>query len=226
MERINTMTNNNIKAVIFDLDGTLLNTLEDLTDSVNVALHQYGYPMRSIEEVRKFVGNGIHKLIERAVPEESTEDEIEHVFNAFREHYLVHCQDKTKPYDGIIPMLDTLNQIGYALAIVSNKADAAVKKLSADYFPKQITVAIGEKEGVKRKPAPDSVYEALRELGVAKEDAIYVGDSDVDIATAKNAGLPCISVTWGFREEAFLKTKEPDYLIHTPEEIFEILKKL
>lgn len=217
------MKNNNIKAVIFDLDGTLLNTLEDLTDSVNAALGQFGFPTRKIEEVRKFVGNGIHKLIERAVPEGSTEDEVEHVFIAFREHYLVHCQDKTKPYDGIISMLDTLNHMGYALAIVSNKADAAVKKLSADYFSDEITVAIGEKEGVKRKPAPDSVYEALRELGVEKEDAIYVGDSDVDIATAKNAGLPCISVTWGFREEAFLKTQEPDYLIHTPEDIFVIL---
>lgn len=218
------MKKNNIKAVIFDLDGTLLNTLEDLTDSVNASLGQFGFPTRKIEEVRTFVGNGIHKLIERAVPEGSTENEIENVFDAFREHYLVHCQDKTKPYDGISSMLDTLIQMGYALAIVSNKADAAVKKLSADYFSNQITVAIGEKEGVKRKPAPDSVYEALRELGVAKEEAIYVGDSDVDIATAKNAGLPCISVTWGFREEAFLNAMKPDYLIHTPEEIFKILK--
>ena len=221
---MNKMKKNNIKAVIFDLDGTLLNTLEDLTDSVNASLGQFGFPTRKIEEVRTFVGNGIHKLIERAVPEGSTENEIENVFDAFREHCLVHCQDKTKPYDGILSMLDTLKQKGYALAIVSNKADAAVKKLAADYFPKQITVAIGEKEGVKRKPAPDSVYEALRELGVEKGDAIYVGDSDVDIATAKNAGLPCISVTWGFREEAFLNAMKPDYLIHTPEEIFKILK--
>lgn len=210
------------KAVVFDLDGTLLNTLEDLKDSVNVALKGQGLPERTLEEVRQFVGNGIHKLIERAVPEGVTSETVEQVFEDFRTYYMEHCQDKTRAYDGIQELLEELDRRKVAIAIVSNKADAAVKELAKKYFPK-IAVAIGEREEIARKPAPDSVFEALRLLGVSREDALYVGDSDVDVATAKNAGLPCVSVTWGFREEAFLRSLEPENIIHKPEELLNIL---
>lgn len=192
--------------VIFDLDGTLLNTLEDLTDAVNAALAAGGYPVRTIEEVRRFVGNGIGKLIQRAVPEGTSEEDFERVFASFKEYYAVHCNDKTRPYPGIPELLTRLKEAGYRLAIVSNKADFAVKELRDIYFADTIRVAIGEREGIRRKPAPDTVEQALWELGSDREHSVYVGDSDVDIETAGNAGIPCISVTWGFREEAFLRT--------------------
>ena len=211
-----------IQAIIFDLDGTLLDTLEDLKDSVNVALSDAGYPERSIDEVRQFVGNGIHKLIERAVPVGTGSSEIEKVFVKFRECYMVHCHDKTCAYKGIVELLEILETQGIKMAIVSNKADAAVKQLAKEYFP-QISVAIGEREGIMRKPAPDSVLEAMKLLGVTKEQTIYVGDSEVDRQTAQNAGLACISVAWGFRPEEFLRSLHPEYLIHEPEEILNIL---
>lgn len=210
------------KAVIFDLDGTLLNTLDDLKDSVNVALKEQGLPERTLEEVRQFVGNGIHKLIERAVPEGVTSENVEQVFGTFRSYYMEHCQDKTCAYPGIQELLAELTSREISMAIVSNKADAAVKELAKQYFS-EITVAIGERDGIARKPAPDSVFEALRLLGVSKEDALYVGDSDVDVATAKNAGLPCVAVTWGFREEEFLRSLKPENIIHKPEELLHIL---
>jgi len=210
------------KAVIFDLDGTLLDTLEDLKDSVNVALKRSGMPARSLEEVRRFVGNGIHRLIERAVPEGTAEETVEQVFMDFRSYYMEHCEDKTCTYPGIQELLEELNRLGISMAIVSNKADAAVKELAKGYFP-QVKVAIGEREGIARKPAPDSVFEAMRLLGVTREEAIYVGDSDVDIATAKNAGLPCVAVTWGFRKEELLRSLNPAYVIHQPEELLSIL---
>lgn len=210
------------KAVIFDLDGTLLNTLEDLRDSVNAALRGEKLPERGLEEVRRFVGNGIRRLIERAVPEGTSEQQAERVFQAFRSHYMEHCRDKTRPYAGIPELLAQLRRRGVAMAIVSNKADMAVKELAVEFFP-EIQVAIGEREGIARKPAPDSVQEALRLLGVPREDALYVGDSDVDIATAANAGLPCAAVAWGFREEEFLRSLNPAYVISRPEELLEIL---
>lgn len=210
------------RAVIFDLDGTLLNTLEDLKDSVNAALEKNGLPGRSMEEVRQFVGNGIHKLIERAVPVGTPEEKMELVFQEFRSYYLMHCQDKTCAYPGIQELLEELNRRGILMGIVSNKADAAVKELAEKYFP-NIEVAIGEREGIARKPAPDSVLEVLRLLGVSQEEAVYVGDSDVDIATAKNAGLSCVSVTWGFREEELLRSLNPAYMIHYPGELLELL---
>lgn len=191
--------------VIFDLDGTLLNTLEDLTDAVNASLTASGYPVRTIEEVRRFVGNGIGKLIRRAVPEGTTDEDFEKVFAAFKEYYGIHCNDKTRPYPGVPELLERLKDEGYRLAIVSNKADFAVKELRDIYFAGTVEVAIGEREGIRRKPAPDTVEQALRELGSDSGRAVYVGDSDVDIETARNAGMPCISVTWGFREEAFLR---------------------
>lgn len=210
------------RAIIFDLDGTLLDTLEDLKDSLNVALAGKRLPGRTLEEVRRFVGNGIHKLIERAVPEGTSGEVVEQVFQDFRSYYLKHCEDKTCAYPGIRELLEELEGRGISVAIVSNKADAAVKELAKNYFPK-VGVAIGEREGIARKPAPDSVFEAMRLLGASAEETLYVGDSDVDIATAKNAGLPCVSVTWGFREEEFLRSLHPAYVIHQPGELLELL---
>lgn len=213
------------QAVIFDLDGTLLYTLEDLKDGVNHVMRNWNYPERTLDEVRRFVGNGIHKLIERAVPEGLEDEKVEQVFEEFKTYYTAHCEIKTRPYDRIMELLAQLKEKGIKLAIVSNKNDAAVKELARDYFADYIEkeVAIGEREGIRKKPAPDSVFEAMRILGVDKKDTVYVGDSDVDRATAKNAGLDCISVTWGFRDEALLKSLEPEYLIAEPEEILDIV---
>lgn len=214
------------RAVIFDLDGTLLDTLEDLRDGVNYVLALKGYPERSLAEIRSFVGNGIAKLIERSVPKGTTEVERKEVLADFRVYYTEHCRVKTGPYQGIMELLRKLKEQGILMAIVSNKNDAAVKELVKHYFSDfiKLEVAIGEREGIQKKPAPDSVYEAMRMLGVTKEEAVYVGDSDVDRATAKNAGLDCISVTWGFRDEEMLRGLSPEYLVHEPGEIVEIVK--
>lgn len=215
------------KAVIFDLDGTLLDTLQDLCNSTNAALSQFGYPSRTLDEVRGFVGNGVKLLMLRALGVEKPEDcpQFDEVFAAFREHYARHSNDCTCAYSGVLPLLAKLRDAGVQMAIVSNKLDAAVKDLNEIYFKDYISVAIGENEaaGVRKKPAPDTVYTALRELGVAAAEAVYVGDSEVDIATAKNAGLPCISVTWGFRDRALLMAHGAKRLCDTPQEVWDIL---
>lgn len=191
--------------VIFDLDGTLLNTLDDLADSVNAALRKNGLPERTTDEVRRFVGNGVLNLMRRAIPKGEDNPKFEQTYADFRAYYAQHCTDKTAPYPGIMALLAELSAQGYKLAVVSNKFDAAVKKLNEQYFAGLIPVAIGEKETVRKKPAPDSVFAAMEELQSDAAHSIYVGDSDVDIETAKNAGIPCISVTWGFRDRAFLQ---------------------
>lgn len=211
------------KAVIFDLDGTLLNTLEDLKNSVNFALESCGYPPRTTDEVRSFVGNGIRRLMIRSVPNGENDPKLEEAFSAFKEHYGKHCRVKTCPYDGIMPMLEKMRSMGLKTAIVSNKADFAVKELSADFFEGYVSAAIGEREGVSRKPAPDSVFAALSEIGEAAENAVYVGDSEVDIMTASNAGMPCISVSWGFKGRKFLEENGAAAIIDSPEEIFDLL---
>lgn len=188
-----------ITAIIFDLDGTLLDTLEDLTDSVNYAIGKFGFPERTIDEIRSFVGNGIAKLIERVIPEGTENPDYEAVLKTFRAFYAQHCKDKTKPYEGIIEMLDLLEGQGYRMAVVSNKFDAAVKELCGLYFGNRIETAVGESEKVRKKPAPDAVYRVLEDLSVSAKQAVYVGDSDVDLATAANVPMTCISVTWGFR---------------------------
>lgn len=209
--------------VIFDLDGTLLNTLDDLADAVNYALEQNGMPKRTIDEVRCFVGNGVRNLMLRAVPRGADNPLFEKAFADFKTYYGAHCNDKTKPYDGIMELLEQLKDRGYAVAIVSNKIDFAVKELQKRYFDGLIPVAIGEREGVKRKPAPDTVMTALAELGKDSKEAVYVGDSDVDIMTASNTGMPCISVEWGFRDRQFLLDHGAASLIGRPEEIWELL---
>lgn len=211
------------KLAVFDMDGTILDTLEDLKDSTNFALEKCGYPTRTYDEVRRFVGNGIRKLIERAVPEGLTVEQIDRVHEVFTEHYKVHCADKTKAYEGIKPLLEKLRASGVKTAVVSNKADYGVQELCKEYFDGLFDYAVGEREGIRRKPAPDAVNEALRVLGIDKSEAVYIGDSDVDFETAKNAELPCISVLWGFRDEEFLREKGATLFVHDPAEIYDIV---
>ena len=208
--------------VVFDLDGTLLNTLEDLKNATNYALRAHGYPERSLEEVRRFVGNGVCKLLERALPETVGEQRFQQLFQTFKDYYAVHCEDTTCVYDGVLEMLKKLREAGCGIAIVSNKIDSAVKELNETYFKDFVNTAIGEKKGIRRKPAPDMVYAALKELGKPAGCAVFVGDSDVDIQTAANAGLDCISVSWGFRSVGFLKEHGASVIADTPEEVFKI----
>ena len=215
----------NYDTVIFDLDGTLLNTLEDLADAVNFVMRANQYPERTIEEVRHFVGNGIRRLMEQAVPEHVIGEEFERVFEEFKKYYTEHCQNKTCAYEGIMPLLNCLYEKGYAMAIVSNKNHAAVCELNDIYFKEYINVAIGQKDGIRKKPAPDTVIQALKELGKDKEKAIYVGDSEVDFATAKNSGMDCALVTWGFRTVEELAEFSPTAFIDKPEELLGVLEK-
>ena len=199
---------------VFDLDGTLLDTLQDLANSVNYALRQNGMPEHTIDDIRCFVGNGVRLLMERAVPDGAQNPRFEAAFATFRQHYMQHSLDTTRPYDGIPELIHELKARGCQMAVVSNKMMAATQELVRHFFP-DIPVAIGEHEaaGIRKKPAPDTVYEALRQLGIIHHpssiihhpsDIVYVGDSDVDLATARNSGLPCISVLWGFRSRDFL----------------------
>ena len=209
------------KTYIFDLDGTLLDTLGDLAASVNFAMRTHGMPEHSIDDVRRFVGNGVRKLMERAVPGGETNPDFEVAFATFRQYYMEHSLDTTKPYDGILEMLAELKRRGCRLAVVSNKMMAATQELCRHFFLDTIEVAIGEHEaeGIRKKPAPDTVFAALRQLGVGKEGAVYVGDSDVDIQTARNSGLPCISVLWGFRDRVFLLQHGAETFASTPQDI-------
>ena len=208
---------------IFDLDGTLLDTLEDLWTAVNYALEKNGYPLRSIDEVRVFIGNGVVKLMERALG--GRVDCFEKALADFKEYYGAHCAVKTGLYDGIEEVLLAIKSAGKNCAVVSNKADFAVKILAKQYFDGLLGVAIGEKEsaGVRKKPAPDSVFLALEELGVSVDGAVYIGDSEVDIQTAKNAGLPCISVAWGMKTKAFLQEHGAEVILENPKELLQFV---
>lgn len=212
--------------LIFDLDGTLLNTLNDLTDSTNYALRYFNYPERTVEEVRNFVGNGVAKLIERAIPDGVNNPDFEECLTIFKGNYAQNMYNKTAPYDGILEMLEALKHNDCKIAVVSNKFDAAVKELCTKYFPNLVDVAIGENEagGIKKKPAPDTVLKALKKLDGKISNAIYLGDSEVDIQTAKNSNMPCISVTWGFKDRDFLIKNEAEILVDTPQEIIEYLE--
>jgi phosphoglycolate phosphatase len=210
--------------VIFDLDGTLLYTLEDLKDAVNYALSEKGYATHTLDEMRRYFGNGIAYAIKQAEPGLS-EEELAELVKLFRSYYGEHCMDKTGPYPGIPELVKKLSEDGYKMAIVSNKVDSAVKDLAKRFFP-EITVAIGERTGIRRKPAPDTVIQALEELGVTKEESVYIGDSEVDLATARAAGLPCISVLWGFREKSLLEAEGATCFVESTEEIPEILRNM
>lgn len=209
--------------ILFDLDGTLLDTLEDLYLATNAALERHSLPRRSRDEVRLFVGNGVEMLIRRAVPAGTDEETILAVLADFKTTYAAICEDHTRPYDGILDMLAALRERRIRVAVVSNKFDAATKKLCEKYFGDLVEVAIGERAGVRKKPAPDTVYEALKELGVTAEGAVYIGDSDVDIQTARNCGMPCISVTWGLRDEEFLMENGAKALVDTPEKLLGVI---
>ncbi len=212
------------EAVIFDLDGTLLDTLEDRTDSVNAALACCHCPQKSIDQICAYVGNGIRNLIQRSLEGGEDHPDFEHIYQAFRTHYKANCKNKTKPYDGVTKLLRTLKERGIKMAIVSNKADFAVKELNAYYFKEFDITAIGEKEGVRRKPSPDTLYEAMRILGVSAENTVYVGDSEVDVETAANAKVPCISVLWGFRSKEVLLEHDAKYFAETADDLLRLLE--
>lgn len=211
------------KIAVFDMDGTILDTLDDLADSTNYALRTNGLPQRTVDEVRRFVGNGIGKLIERAVPQGTDDAVRQKVFDTFTTYYKDHAAIKTKPYDGIKETVHKLKEAGVITAVVSNKADFAVQSLCRDYFDGLFDMAVGEKEGIRRKPAPDSVLAVLERFGLQKEDGIYIGDSDVDYNTAINSGLAPLMVGWGFREESFLMEIGAPFVIHKPEEMIDII---
>jgi phosphoglycolate phosphatase len=209
------------KVYIFDLDGTLLDTLGDLAAAVNYALRTHGMPEHSIDDVRRFVGNGVRKLVERAIPDGAANPQFDETFATFRQYYMTHSLDTTRPYEGIPETLVVLKERGCRLAVVSNKMMAATQELCQHFFPDTIEVAIGENEaeGIRKKPAPDTVFAALRQLGVGEEGAVYVGDSDVDLETARQSGLPCISVLWGFRDRDFLIKHGAKTFISAPIEL-------
>lgn len=204
---------------IFDLDGTLLSTLNDLAASTNYALRTHHMPERTIDEVRQFVGNGVKKLMERAIPGGTENPDFDETFATFRQHYMQHNLDTTKPYPGVMEMLQQLHDEGKNVAVVSNKFYAATRELCLHFFAHLVPVAIGEREDIRKKPAPDTVLEALRQMGVSSKGAVYIGDSDVDVMTARNSGMPCISVLWGFRDKEFLLQHGATTFISSPEEL-------
>lgn len=211
--------------VIFDLDGTLLNTIDDLTDAVKYVQEKYGFPLHSVDLVKKHVGNGIKKLIIRSIPHGESNPQFENVYQDFLAYYQEHCQIKTAAYPGIMNLLKSLHNRNIKMAIVSNKAHPAVLELNQIYFKDYISVAIGENEtaGIKKKPAPDSVRHALELLGSEQSEAVYVGDSEVDKATAENSGLDCVLCSWGFRERELLESLKPMSIIDKPEELLEVI---
>ena len=213
--------------VIFDLDGTLLNTLEDLADGVNAALTHFGRPERTLDEVRQFVGNGVLNLMTKAVPEGQEAEDFQQIYEWFKSYYSAHSEVKTRAYEGIPELLEQLSAHNFKMAIVSNKFHDAVCQLSEKYFGNLLPVSIGENEaaGIRKKPAPDTVFTALDRLSATVDRAVYIGDSEVDAATARNAGMDCILVSWGFRERELLASFEPLAIADQPSDIWEILNR-
>ena len=210
-------------AILFDLDGTLLDSLEDMKDSVNHVMREFGFPEHTTEEIRTFVGNGIRRLIERSVPEDTDPRTCEAALKVYRSYYNDHCMIKTKPYDGVPELLAALKKEGFAMAIVSNKNEAAVEEMREHYFGDLVPLAFGQSDAVPKKPDPSMVYAAADRLGIPKERCIYVGDSEVDIETAKNAGIDCITCLWGFREKEFLLAEGARVLAEAAEDILRVV---
>lgn len=211
--------------IIFDMDGTILNTLEDLKNSLNYVLQQAGYQTRTLEEVRTFVGNGIRKTIERALPSDIEEEKVDELFSLFMDYYAIHNTDNTKPYNGVIELLKELKHLGYKIAVVSNKQDSAVKSLCKKFFTGLFDVEIGEKENIAKKPEPDEVNEVLKILNIDRTKSIYIGDSEVDIQTAQNSKMKSIIVDWGFRDRKFLYEHGAEVIVSNPSEILDIINK-
>lgn len=207
------------KLAVFDMDGTILYTLQDLTDGLNHALRKNGFPEKKLTEVRSFVGNGIRHEVECSVPADTKKEMIQKVYEDFNAWYEVHCFDHTKPYEGILSLLQDLRKAGMKTAVVSNKGDYAVQELDRKFFQGLLDCGVGEKENIARKPAPDTVNEVLKELQISKTDAVYIGDSKVDLRTAENAGMPCIIVTWGYRDEEDLRKQGAQTIVRTVEEL-------
>lgn len=217
-----------IKNIIFDLDGTLLNTLDDLTDSVNYTLKVYDFPQKTTAQVRNAVGDGVHKLCERVVPEGRNNPLFNDFLETFMQNYGENMYNKTAPYEGIIPLLHDLKSNHYKIAVVSNKFDLAVRRLCEKYFGGLIDFASGENEqlGIKKKPAPDNVLNVMKEFGASIDDTVYVGDSDVDIKTAENAKIPCINVAWGYKDYDFLVKNGAKIIVNAPYQIFDTIKNM
>lgn len=211
------------KAVIFDMDGTILNTLEDLKNATNYSLRQFGMPERSLEEVRMFVGNGIRKLVERAVPAGTQKEKIDQILDVFLEYYEIHSADNTSPYPGILELVEKLKKSGIKTAVSTNKADVPAQELGKEYFNGIFDLIVGQQDGLKVKPAPDSVNKILSILDIQKKDAIYIGDSDVDVQTAKNSGLDFIGVSWGFRGREFLEKNGAKNIVDNANEILDLV---
>lgn len=212
-----------IQTIIFDLDGTLLYSLDDIADSVNYAMDKYGFKQYSVEEVREAIGNGVRLMMERITPDDISEEVFENCLSDFKLHYSENMYNKTRPYEGVLDMLKQLRADGYKIAVLSNKFDTAVKELCEKYFDGLVDLAVGQKEGVEEKPDPAGVYEIAKELDTPLECCIFVGDSEVDIQTANNAGIDCISVTWGYKDFKFLYENGASKLVYVPEDILELL---
>ncbi len=213
----------NYDTILFDLDGTLLNTLDDLTDSVNEVLLQEGYRQRTKEEIKTFIGDGAKMLLERSLPPGTSESEILRCLILFREYYLKNMRNRTGPYEGMPQLLRRLKQMGIKVGVVSNKPDEATKEMCRFYFGADVDAAIGDNTERKKKPEPDNVIEALKQLGSPKETALYVGDSEVDVATAKNAGILCVAVTWGYRSRDTLAEAGAYVIIDEPKQLMELI---
>lgn len=210
------------KAYIFDLDGTLLDTLLDLANAVNFAMRAKGYPERTVEEVKSFIGNGIKMLIKRSVPENTSGKDYAEALEIFTKYYLEHIADYTKPYDGMIEVVKTLRENGCKVAVLSNKAHFAAQAVVKDFFGDIFDIVVGKMDEFPSKPEPESLFYTMKTLGVTAEESVYIGDSDVDVLTANNAGLPCIGVTWGNRDEDVLIASGAEYIARTPNEILDI----
>lgn len=211
-------------AIVFDLDGTLIDTLDDLMDSVNYALDKFGFPSRNLDEIRSFVGNGVKRLVYLSVPDGTDEATSEKCLEIFKEHYKGNSKNKTAPYAGIQEMLSSVKEAGYKTAVVTNKIQDAAIEIITDFFGDKIDVIIGQIDGVAQKPEPDGVWLALEKLGASRDKAVYIGDSEVDCMTAHNAGLPCIGVTWGFRSREVLEENNAEFIVDSPEKIADCLR--
>lgn len=212
--------------IIFDLDGTLLNTLDDLHDSVNFALRSFSFPERSTDEIRRFVGNGVARLIHLSVPEGTNESTEAECLNTFKSHYKSNMKNKTAPYSGIIELLKELRSLGVKIAVVSNKFEPAVVELCEDYFPSLIDAAVGQTDTRRKKPESDGVFYAMELLGADPKSTVYIGDSEVDVLTAEKSGLPCVGVSWGFRPRTVLESGSADYIADNTDDILSIIKQL